>query len=379
MRATAGGILLAAAVLSACSSSSEAGGRPPRRPAGSEQPEPSPANGVSVDAASLQAPGTALADGVEVVPGSKLVGAVFPALDFSGQSGRTNPLGWQAALVVAASDPTDVWDLYVDELGLGGRADARRACVVYAPPSAGDLDVRRRFLTEARLDEHEVLVCSARFGGTSLSMAVGALVCPEAQPEPRPRCVDRMVSHLYIEVTATDDPGLAASDELGTDDLRTERSSEHAHSEREVADVSDDPIPGGRTILPAPGANLPLSPLPGAGERVDDRIDYYLGDGDWVPPVAILPKGARSLVAPAMLIDCNSGLVAVVEVPGRPVQAVQAFTDPDAPSSADLAGTWGSGPWAGRTHESVGGYDLDTIAVPGAKGTSFVLVTECGD
>ena len=44
-----------------------------------------------------------------------------------------------------------------------------------------------------------------------------------------------------------------------------------------------------------------------SGERIDDDLDYFLGTEDFLAGPALLPEGGRSLVAPAMLIDCNAG------------------------------------------------------------------------
>ena len=77
---------------------------------------------VAVEADSLLPEGTALADGVEVQPGSSLVGSAFPLVDPYRLEGtdELEPRGWQAVFVVHG-DPVEVWD---------GDADALASAIV---------------------------------------------------------------------------------------------------------------------------------------------------------------------------------------------------------------------------------------------------------
>ena len=82
-----------------------------------------------------------------------------------------------------------------------------------------------------------------------------------------------------------------------------------------------------------------------------------------------------------MLIDCNSGLVAVVAMPQAPADAVAAFAveDPEG-TTAVQSGELGDRTWATRFFDSAGGYKLQLTAVSADEaGSSYVLATECGD
>ena len=116
---------------------------------------------VAVEADSLLPEGTPLADGVEVQPGSSLVGSVFPLVDPYRLEGtdELEPRGWQGVFVVHG-DPVEVWDGYADALGIGDRADAIEACTVeqIPPPDFSSTQPPARFLTESAMDDEDRLV-----------------------------------------------------------------------------------------------------------------------------------------------------------------------------------------------------------------------------
>ena len=129
----------------------------------------------------------------------------------------------------------------------------------------------------------------------------------------------------------------------------------------EPVEIPDGPvIPPDLGEPPADGSRLPK-----AGERIDDDLDYFLGTEDFLAGPALLPEGGRSLVAPAMLIDCNSGLIAVMEVPGTPAEAVRSFE----PQKVDrypeflFQGTTDDVDWAQFMYDSAGGFYLLTTVV----------------
>jgi hypothetical protein len=124
-------------------------------------------------------------------------------------------------------------------------------------------------------------------------------------------------------------------------------------------------------------ANAP-SGLPAAGERLDAGLDYYLNGSD----AALVPPGARSLVAPAMLISCNSGLVAVLRVPGDPAIVTGVLDDAEENDDAmrHHRGTDDAGrAWDLGKISTAGGYYLDVLAVADRPDSSLALITECGD
>jgi len=347
--------MVAAIALGACSNSGSDGGTTTT----SER---------SVAAASapgaLQEPGTEIADGVHVQDGSALVGVAFPSLHID--AGLTDPKGWDAVVAVQG-DPIEVWDAYAAELGIDDVAGAKDACIVQADRKGDgdepyDASETQRFLTEPALDDELRLWCHARIGSTEVSMASGVVGCvrPNVSDDP---CELRSGSSMFIQRARDEGGESLEGDALGTDDLRVDRA-----------------IPDGEIVPPDLQGTGP-SNLPGAGERIDDGIDPYLGtsDEEWVAEAAILPDGAESAVAPAMLIDCNSGLVAVVSMPEEPADAVAAFAADDEASDIE-SGELGSRSWATRFFDSAGGYKLQITAVDGDEpGSSFVLATECGD
>ncbi|MGN6693572.1 MAG: hypothetical protein ACTHN0_05295, partial [Aquihabitans sp.] len=185
-------------------------------------------------------------------------------------------------------------------------------------------------------------------------------VRPNVSDDP---CELRSGSALYLRKETDDGGESVRGDALGTDELR-----------RTAGDIPDGPI------VPPDLQGTGPSNLPGEGERLDDGIDHHLGTGGDVAAPAVLPRGAQSLIAPAMLLDCGSGLVAVVEVPHPPAEALRSFApaDPDAAAEVET-GQLGDRTWATRTFDAVGGYDLQLTAVSGDDGSSAILATECGD
>jgi len=314
----------------------------------------------------LQGPGTEIAEGIHVQPGSTLVGSAFPVVDPFEDAPA--PSGWQAVIAVQG-DPVEVWDAYAAELGIEDDASAADACVVARPARPQDgIAANLRFLTEPAMGGEISLKCVARFGTLTASLAHGAVGCVEPDVPDDP-CELRSGSALYLR-SAPDGPRSSSADEyLGTDPLRSERI--HAGL---------DADPEGPVIPPDLQGTGP-SHLPGEGERIDDGIDDFLEVGDRDAPVAILPDGAESLIAPALLIDCSSGLVAVVSLPEEPADAVTVFAAQDPQGATEArTGRLGDGSWATRFFDTVGGYKLQLTAVTGADaGSSYVLATECGD
>ncbi len=322
---------------------------------------------------SLRPPGTQLAPGVEVQAGSLLVGTPVPLIDFHSGPGMTPvPLGWQAVLVVDG-DPIVVWDRYVAHLGVPEAAGAQRSCIVMAmaaptKDTLGDfVPPAERFITDAPFAGENRVECSATMGGTSMTLAVGAARCLDSG------CELHSVSHLFISVVKSRaDDGF---EQFGTDELRYQRAGEAADDPNAV--VEPLPVPTGQVFTPELEGEF-RSRLPEPGERLDDGLDYFL-DGT---SAALLPAGGRSLVAPALLIECNSGLVALVEIPGTAVEAVGLFGRADRQDDplTVVQGTDREGrAWAGGKIPSAGGYELSLVAVQTGDALSIVLVTECGD
>ena len=361
--------------------------------AGAPEPEAPGAHlPVAVEADGLLPPGTALGGGVAVQEGSRLVGTVFPSLH-----GRADARDWTALLVVDG-DPVEVWDRYASALGVDDRADAPQSCVVMdvdAPPAdptgqGGLAEYEEapptRFLTEARIDGEDRLRCEASLRDVRITMAVGAARSPRWRCDadasagaPATGCGRAAEAHLLLQVfpSSADD----TYERLGTYELRFQRTwaARVASGEPQALPPEDEliPVPEGPIVAPDLEPDGLDSRLPVAGQPVDGGLDIYLGDR-WV-----VPEGGRSLVAPAMLLDCNSGLVAVLELEGAPATAARAFDDAD-PRDQDLQVTEGVDDdglrWArGGAVDAAGGHALVTNAVDASDGRSFVLVTECGD
>lgn len=359
------------------------------------------AHPVAVDPRALRPAGTELTPGMVVQEGSSLVGPVFPLPDAHGQTDDpSKPLGWQALLVVDA-DPVEVWDRYAAALGVADRASAVQSCVVSrVVPADGSTTTSEafgtpepqitpeRFLTEPVVDGEDRIECSASRAGVTMAMAVGATVrhCPD---DVERRCDPPPVSHLFLRADVVPDSEPTRwHDASGTQRLRFDRGAAIAADQREGDDgaqpatgaevtIEPVPIPEGPVLPPKLDRSGNGSSLPVAGERFDDSLDPYLDH----TAAALVPEGARSLVAPAMLIECNSGLVAVLEVLGAVDEAVATF---DRADETDDPMTFARGEFAGRAWvageiTTAGGYYLDAIALATDERTSTVLLTECGD
>ena len=317
---------------------------------------------VAVDEPSLRPPGTELAPGVEVQAGSALVGTSMPIVDFYREPGaEPEALGWQAVLIVEG-DPIEVWDRYIAHLGFEDeRAHAVGSCTVQAVLEPTERDWDRfvspveRFITEPRIEAENRLACHAEGPTVTMVLAAGAMSCLDWKLDDPP-CPLHRASHLYISVLdAPDDHG---QERFGAEELGFERSEQAMPSGATREPV---PLPTGAVIPPTLDDEL-VSRLPEEGERYDDELDYYL-DGS---AAALVPEGGRSLVAPAMLLDCNSGLVALLEVPGTPAQAVDTFDRADE-DDGDILAVVGADPqgrsWKGGRITTAGGYYLDLVAL----------------
>ena len=352
---------------------------------------------VAADADGLQGPGAPVADGVTVAEGSQLVSQAFPVSSFGEET------GW-SALFVVDGDPIAVWDEYVGTLGIAD-GDATRSCVVSAEarppdetpstryptttasatdprpadsaaattlvpetstsaPARAGAAPRRRFLTESRIEDEDRLTCSLVQGRSAMNLRVGVqLRCDDSG------CRSRAISHLLVTQSIGDANGYSSR---GTDDLRYERGVRTDESSPPVtAAIPDGPIQAPRFT----GDGLE-SGLPSSGDRIDDGLDWYL------PDTFTLPDGGRSLVAPAMLLPCNSGLATVVRVPFDPDGAI-AWLDGAGPSDDAIvttSGTRDGHPWVSGTISTAGGYYLYATAMPATGGRgSDVFITECGD
>lgn len=347
----------------------------PASPTGRPAPDAAVSSAVAAPE-DIQPPGTELASGLEVQPGSALVGTVMPIVATSfGPPLAADPIGWQAVLSVDG-EPLEVWQRYADALGLADVGDPRAACTVTAlatrprPPGAvvDGTGPPERFITEAPLEGENRLDCYVASGSAVLSMVVGTQICCGGGEG---TIGVRRASHLYVAVQ--DRTAEPVFEQAGADELRFERAQSTDGQYR-------DPVPVPIGALVAPQFDLPEpTALPGPGQRYDDELDSYLYDTD----AALVPPGARSLVAPALLLRCNSGLVALLEVPGEPDEAV---------ATIDLADAEGDDPagivrgvdadgrsWTAGFISTAGGYYLDLVAVRTADDESTMLITECGD
>jgi hypothetical protein len=343
-----------------------------------------PARRIAVDASSLRPAGTEIVPGVEVQPGSSLVVGAFPMVDFYPRSPDIpNELGWQAVVVVEG-EPVEVWDRYAEAMDIADTGSAVSSCVVARAERLVELGTtpveEERFLTEDRIEGENRMTCLAHTsGGTTMSMAIG--VSREACVSERVEdCVVRPTSHLLLQKrTTTESSRYPEQDRLGTDQLRFERGAPQSEAEglsQRVAIPDGDPIPP-RLDDPIPGSRLPAE-----GEPFDDGLDYYLAGSE----ANSVPDGGSSLVAPAKLIDCNSGLVAILRVPLGIKDSLTYFDeadDHDDPMATVQIGTDAAGrDWAGGEITTAGGYYLDVLAVQDGKDredSSIVLLTECGD
>ncbi len=329
---------------------------------------------VAVVPEALRQPGTLLAPGIEVQAGSLLVATSLPLIDFYSDPGTASSLGWQAVLVVDG-DPIAVWNQYVEHLDVPESARAERSCIVtaitaptketmgnnFVPPA-------KRFITDAPMDGENRIECFATVGRTTMALAAGAAACPEAG------CELRSVAHLYLGVM--DPPEEHGYEQFGTDQLRFDRAVEAADDPNAV--IEPLPVPAGQTFTPQLGGTASRSELPKPGERIDDGLDYYLNG----TPAGLVPADAHTLVAPAMLLQCNSGLVALVEIPGSPADAVAVVdgaASGDDPIKVQQGTDSGGRLWAGGQITTAGGYYMGLVALHTDDEASTVLVTECGD
>jgi hypothetical protein len=350
---------------------------------------------IAVDPDALRPPGSELAPGIEVQPGSSLVGTTFPLLGISDEGSS----GWQAVLVVDG-DPVEVWDRYATALDVADQAAAVDSCIVardgtpqdpdwQQDPSGDDADHQpvevKRFLTEPRMEGEDRIRCSATLDGVSMTMVVGAPRLGGCLGDAMTGCEPRPSSHLLLQVRTDGEAGQSSEGPyLGTDELRYERSTYPAPETGHDGPPVTAAIPAGDPVPPRAddlGADLD-SRLPAAGEPFDDSLDAFLTRNGHAT-VNRVPDGARSLIAPAMLIDCNSGLVAVLGVPEGVREAVALFDEADEadddPMDVDKGTDDAGREWAGGTITTAGGYYLDVTAVADGDDSSTVLLTECGD
>lgn len=367
---------------------------------GPDQTGGSTSSAPSDAADALAGPGALLATGVEVVEGSQLVGRVFPwappdmgiAMEaWAGREAGEAP-GWQAVLVVDG-DPVEVWDRYASALNVP-EASAVNGCTVeivtapgitaedatttmMAPVTPTDAAATTRFLTEPPLAGENLLDCSAKVGDVSMYMKVGVSRTCVAGTDGSNDCSLRPVSHLLIRVGEPqgDQPSFGATE------LRYERG--FARSGPDGVDGGPETwptVPEGEVVSPQFTDVGPEPGLPTAGEPLDDGIDPFVSyQGSSVFSV---PPGGRSLVAPALVIDCNSGLVAVLRTPGTPTDAIAYFdsaADVDDPIRTSDGVTDDGLSWITGMIATAGGYYLGVTAVTHDDSTSDVLIDECGD
>ena len=356
---------------------------------------------VVADRSGLLPPGSPLTPDIQVQKGSQLVGRVFPwappdmaasASESTSDASGVAP-GWQAVLVVD-DDPVDVWGSYASVLGVGDVATAADSCTVESvdavvtptgdspttvtsPASRSNTASRQRYLTEARVPDENLLTCSARARGIAMFMRVGETRSCVTSDGGSTDCTLRPVAHLLLRVGR--DQG--SEPELGASQLRYERWLETDGGTGSFTGMDDTPpIPDGPVVAPDLPEPSSSPRLPGPGDVIDDGIDPFLdyfadGTGFTVPP------GGRSLIAPALLITCNSGLVAALRVPMTPDEAIQHFdraVADDDPIMTSDGETHAGNRWVTGMITTAGGYYLGVTAVAGTDG-SDVLLDECGD
>ena len=139
-------------------------------------------------------------------------------------------------------------------------------------------------------------------------------------------------------------------------------------------------MPEGVVVAPQLADVGPEPRLPAAGDPLDDGIDPFLSyQGS---SVFAVPPGARSLVAPALVIECNSGLVTVLRMPGSPTDAIAYFdgaADMDDPITTTDGATDDGRTWITGMISTAGGYYLGVTAVAHDDSSTDVLIDECGD
>jgi hypothetical protein len=356
---------------------------------------------VAAAGSALRPPGSPLDGSLRVQAGSQLVATAFPydAPRFDAAATSEDMGAWQSLLIVDGN-PIEVWDRYARALGIDDWGSARHACVVRRVPAPGErppttivgptttaavgppsgvpppgvggapagptvqeLPFPERLHVDPQLDCEEVLACEAQGLHVSMVMRFGAtLLCPGGDTS-SPRCERWRDRHLYLTVApnvAVEPGDVAVSRTVGGAGL-----------------ASDGRPTSGPIVPPRIEATGTVSSLPGPGDRFDAGLDGYLAGSR----VVDLPPGARSLVAPSMPIECNSGLVAALEVPGAPPDALRTFDDAD-PTDRPMYVT--ALRWKGRSAlhgviSTAGGYALDLTAVASGGDSSDVLITECAD
>ena len=333
--------------------------------------------GVRVDPQVAKAPGTALFGDVTVQPGSRLVGTTFP----TGWLGSGEPRRATAdeALLVLDGDPLEVWDRYVDRLGMGDPLAAERACVARAVTPASQRTAssdgttpagppRTRLLTDDPLPGENELECTAEFRGGSLWLEAGV-----GQVSGLP------VGHLWIQrITDSSvmylEPGTFR---LGVDDIVFER--EGFGETGDQRDPARDRVLGDAPLQPPDlPRNAAPRPLPEPGDRLDGGIDYFLDGTD----LAKLPDDLTSAVTPNLSDRCNSGLTAVLVSDRAPKSAIDQILRND---DQDLLVTRAEFvDRSGRTVHGAylseaGGFHLDLTALEAGPRRSLVYVFECGD
>ena len=329
----------------------------------------------------LRGPGTTVVDGVEVQEGSQLVVGAFPLVGrpmhpTASLDQREDPAGWQALFVIDG-DPVEVWERYASALGEPERAAALQRCTVTRlPPHEPYEDTHEnrfgltppapvRFLTGERIEGENQLSCSADLERLTMSMVYGTASATKRGcsnfPPVVDECVEVPVAHLLIEVLDDDTP------------LDPARSR-----------IPPGPtLPPGELVLPRIVVP-PGSELPGEGEPFDARLDSNLHSGRETAPVALIPQGGQSLVAPAQLISCYTGTVAVLTLPMEPQDAVDWYVQPghhdDDPERFRVRGNDEHGrAWQFGVAATASGYAIEVLAVEAEVGGSTVLLRNCGE
>ena len=317
---------------------------------------------------------------MEVQEGSRLVVGAFPLAGrpmhpTASLDQREDPVGWQALFVIDG-DPVDVWDRYASALGEPERAAALQRCTVTRlPPHEPYEDTHEnrfgltppapvRFLTGARIDGENQLSCSVTLERLTMTMVYGTATatkrgCSDHPPDVD-ECVEVPVAHLLVEVLDDDTPLAPAP----------------------------SPFPTGPTLPPGelvvPRIDVPPgSELPGGGEPFDARLDSNLHDGPSAYPVALVPPGGQSLVAPAQLLACYTGTVAVLELPMDPQEAIDWYVQAghtDDPERFREHGVDEHGrAWQFGVAATASGYAIEVLALEATDGGSHVLLRNCGE
>jgi hypothetical protein len=135
-------------------------------------------------------------------------------------------------------------------------------------------------------------------------------------------------------------------------------------------------------ITPELDVSGATSSLPKPGESIDDGLDGYLSVPAGTRPTFAVPPNGRSLIAPALMGGCNSGLVAVLAMDASP-QQVAAYFDQQQPDDDPIETSAGTNPdgttWLSGLIGTAGGYYLGLSVTGSSPNRSDVLVDECGD